>query len=71
MSEPEDNNQGPVRLPMLPLKEAVVFPRMVVPLLVGRAASMQAVDVALTEQCPLFLCAQKDPQVEQPRREPQ
>lgn len=54
------------RLPVLPLKDAVVFPRMVLPLLVGRPASVAAVDSALELNAPLFLCAQKDASVEEP-----
>ncbi len=54
------------RLPLLPLKDAVVFPRMVVPLLVGRPASLAAVEESLATDLPLFLCTQVDPAVEEP-----
>jgi ATP-dependent Lon protease len=53
-------------LPLLPLKDMVVFPRMVVPLLVGRPASIMAVEEALTSDRPIFLCTQRDPGVEEP-----
>lgn len=56
-----------VRLPLLPLKDAVVFPRMVVPLLVGRPMSLAAVEECLASDIPLFLCAQKDPAEEEPK----
>jgi len=54
------------RLPLLPLKDVVVFPRMVVPLLVGRQQSLVAVEEALATGSPLFLCTQRDPAVETP-----
>lgn len=56
-----------VRLPVLPLKDAVVFPRMVLPLLVGRPASVAAVDFALENNLPLLLCTQTDATVEEPQ----
>ncbi len=55
------------RLPVLPLKDQVLFPRMVVPLLVGRAASLAAVEESLALEEPLFLVTQRDPQVEMPQ----
>ncbi|MBI1317998.1 MAG: endopeptidase La [Candidatus Hydrogenedens sp.] len=54
------------RLPVLPLKDAVVYPRMVLPLLVGRPDSVEAVDVAIRDEVPLFLCTQRDATVEEP-----
>lgn len=54
------------RLPLLPLKDMVIFPRMVVPLLVGRASSLAAVEASLEANQPLFLCAQKDATEETP-----
>jgi ATP-dependent Lon protease len=57
---------GGERMPVLPLKDAVVFPRMVLPLLVGRPDSVEAVDMAIREEVPLFLCTQRDASVEEP-----
>nr|HPJ98795.1 LON peptidase substrate-binding domain-containing protein [Candidatus Hydrogenedentota bacterium] len=54
------------RLPLLPLKDVVVFPQMVLPLLVGRPASIAAVEESLSSGRPLFLCSQVDPDVESP-----
>jgi len=53
-------------LPLLPLKDAVVFPKMVVPLFVGRSGSVAAIERSLEEGTPLFLCTQRDPQEEEP-----
>lgn len=49
------------KLPLLPLKEVVVFPHMVVPLLVGRPMSVAAVEECLASGRMLFVCAQIDP----------
>ncbi len=58
-----------VTLPLLPLKDAVVFPRMVVPLFVGRQASLASVDESLKEGVPLFLCTQRNAEDEEPKAE--
>ena len=50
------------RLPLLPLKDMVLFPGMVVPLMVGRPKAMIAVEEALATGRPLFLCTQRDPE---------
>jgi ATP-dependent Lon protease len=54
------------RLPVLPLKDAVIFPRMVVPLMVGRPASLAAVEESLALDAPIFLLTQLDPAAEEP-----
>ena len=58
-----------VRLPVLPLKDAVVFPHMVVPLLVGRPGSLAAMDESIATDLPLFLVTQRDSSVEEPGEE--
>jgi ATP-dependent Lon protease len=55
-----------VHLPLLPLKDVVVFPRMVLPLLVGRPYSLAAVEDCLAAGKELFLCTQRDPNAETP-----
>ncbi len=67
MSAKEKTAAG--RLPLLPLKDVVVFPRMVVPLLVGRPASVSAVEESLASGNPLLLCAQRDPNIEAPGKD--
>ena len=57
------------RLPLLALRDMVVFPRMVVPLLVGRPGSAAAVDESLASGRELFLCAQIDADTEEPGRD--
>ncbi|MCK5863115.1 MAG: LON peptidase substrate-binding domain-containing protein, partial [Candidatus Hydrogenedentes bacterium] len=54
-------------LPLLPLKDAVVFPKMVLPLFVGRPGSVAAVEHTLDDGNLIFLCAQHDPNEEEPK----
>ncbi len=59
----------PENLPLLPIRDLVVFPFMIVPLFVGRDQSIQAVDQALTENRMIALAAQKDSSVESPEKD--
>ena len=59
----------PTTMPLLPLRDVVVFNYMIVPLFVGREQSVQAVEAAATHGRHIFLCAQKDGQVEAPTAE--
>ncbi len=59
----------PDLLPVLPLKDAVVFPYIIVPLSVGRDKSVVAVDQALAENRVILLLAQKDGSIDEPRPE--
>jgi ATP-dependent Lon protease len=54
-------------LPVLPLKDVVVFPYIILPLSVSREKSINAVDAALAEQRIIMLVAQRDGQNETPR----
>lgn len=54
-------------IPMVPLKDIVVFPHMVSPLLVGRPASLAAMERSIELQQPLFLCTQRDPDEDDPK----
>jgi len=57
------------RLPVLPLKEIVVFPYMTFPLLVGREASLLAVQEAMMQDRLIFLTAQKEVTQEEPAKD--
>lgn len=59
----------PETLPVLVLRDIVVFPYMIVPLYVGRAKSKRAVDQALNSDRMILLLTQKDPNVEDPTPE--
>jgi len=56
----------PEVLPVLPLRDIVIFPFMIVPLFVSRDRSIRAVDQALAENRMIMLAAQKDPDKEEP-----
>lgn len=52
-------------LPILPLRETVVFPHIIMPLFVGRAASIAALENAVSSDNKVLLVAQKDPAQEE------
>ncbi|MBQ0721150.1 MAG: endopeptidase La [Gammaproteobacteria bacterium] len=56
----------PTRLPMLPLRDVVVFPQMVVPLFVGRERSILALDDTMAEHKKIVLVAQRDAACDDP-----
>ncbi len=58
-----------VRLPTVPLREAVVFPRTLVPFVVGRQSSLRALDRALAGDRRVFLACQRDPLRDDPNPE--
>src|SRR2546426_9852938 len=66
-AEREPDLPIPDILPVLPLKDVVVFPFIILPLSVSREKSINAVDAALAEQRIIMLVAQKDAQNETPR----
>ena len=53
-------------LPVLPLRDIVVFPHMIVPLFVGRDKSVRALEAVMKEDKQILLVAQKNPAVEDP-----
>ena len=53
-------------LPLLPLRDIIVFPYMVVPLFVGREKSIRALEEAMSKEKELFLAAQKRAKVNDP-----
>ena len=56
----EDQIKIPDVLPILPLRDIVIFPFMIVPLFVSRERSIKAVDQALAENRMIMLVAQKE-----------
>ena len=52
--------------PLLPLRDVVVFPHMVVPLFVGRDKSIKALEWAMSHEKEIFLSAQRDAKVDTP-----
>ncbi|HUV09313.1 MAG TPA: endopeptidase La, partial [Spirochaetia bacterium] len=61
------NIRGKNDLPLIPLRDIVVFPRMIVPFFVGRKRSVQAVEEANSRGKIVFLAPQKTDQSEEPR----
>lgn len=57
------------QLPVLPLRDIVVFPHMIVPLFVGREKSVAALESAMTGDKSIFLVAQLDPAEDDPDRD--
>ncbi|GAB4360089.1 MAG: endopeptidase La [Methylohalobius crimeensis] len=53
-------------VPVLPLRDVVVYPHMVIPLFVGRKKSIEALDAAMRDNKQIFLVAQKDAEQDDP-----
>jgi ATP-dependent Lon protease len=75
MSDRHDEKKGPRRVPLLPLRDIVVFPHMVVPLFVGREKSIGALEEAMGKGVPgapgvggkeIFLSAQRKAKTNEP-----
>ena len=54
------------RVPVLPLRDVVVYPHMVIPLFVGREKSIQALDAAMQDNKQILLVAQKSADTDEP-----
>src|SRR5438067_4017051 len=68
-SEPDPQLQIPDELPLLPLRDIVIYPFMIVPLFVSREKSIRAVDEALGEHRMILLDCQKDLDKEDPTKD--
>src|SRR5436853_2942849 len=55
------------RLPMMPIREVVIFPHMMTPFVVGRESSVRALEEALAGDRKIFLATQHDASVDEPR----
>ena len=60
---------GGLRVPLLPLRDIIVFPHMVVPLFVGRQRSIRALEEAMNKQKFILLAAQKEAKTNDPTEE--
>jgi ATP-dependent Lon protease len=63
------SSAGPETLPVLPLRDIVVFPHMIVPLFVGREKSIRALEDVMREEKRILLVAQKNPADDDPQAE--
>ena len=57
---------SPIQLPVLPLRDIVVFPHMIVPLFVGREKSVKALEEVMNENKQILLLTQTDAAIEDP-----
>ncbi|MFZ3154853.1 endopeptidase La [Pseudomonas sp.] len=55
-----------IELPLLPLRDVVVYPHMVIPLFVGREKSIEALEAAMTGEKQILLLAQRNPADDDP-----
>jgi ATP-dependent Lon protease len=64
-----DKEKGRSVIPLLPLRDIIIFPHMITPLFVARAKSIRALEMAMEGDKTIFLATQKDPQVDDPSGE--
>ncbi|MFC1858617.1 endopeptidase La [Thermodesulfobacteriota bacterium] len=69
IDEDEIEGEVPETLPLMPVRDVVIFTDMLLPLFVGREKSVRAVEESITNDRFLFLATQKDPAVENPKPE--
>ena len=66
----ENREKGDLRkLPMMPIRDMVIFPYMMTPFVVGRESSVRALEEALTGDRKIFLATQHDAGIDEPRPE--
>jgi ATP-dependent Lon protease len=66
----EPRDKGDLRkLPMMPIRDMVIFPYMMTPFVVGRESSVRALEEALTGDRKIFLATQHDAGIDEPRPE--
>src|SRR5690554_3077134 len=64
-----DKSVERLTMPVLPLRDVVVYPHMVIPLFVGREKSIRCLDAAMEAGKQIFLVAQKDAAVDEPEED--
>src|SRR5512135_2534572 len=57
------------RLPMMPIRDVVIFPHMMTPFVVGRESSVRALEDTLAGEKKIFLATQHDASIDEPRPE--
>ena len=66
MSNTPEPSADPIEYPLLPLRDVVVFPHMVIPLYVGRPKSIRAMEIAMEAGKSILLVAQKSAAKDEP-----
>ena len=69
IDDEEIDENIPNPLPLLPVRDVVIFTDMLLPLFIGRERSVRAAEEAVSNNRFLFLATQKDPQVENPKQD--
>src|SRR5690348_5915575 len=68
MPKQSEKPNGDLRkLPMMPIRDMVIFPHMMTPFVVGRESSVRALEEALNGERKIFLATQHDARVDEPR----
>ena len=65
-TDQNDSNTSATEVPVLPLRDVVVYPHMVIPLFVGREKSIKALDAAMQDNKQILLVAQKSADIDEP-----
>ncbi|HEX9667649.1 MAG TPA: LON peptidase substrate-binding domain-containing protein, partial [Thermodesulfobacteriota bacterium] len=65
----DDRKEHKRIIPLLPLRDVVIFPFMVAPLFVGREKSIRALEEAMKKDKEILLAAQKDANTNDPKEE--
>src|SRR3989338_10420272 len=66
---PEKLSEWKEELPLIPLRNMVVFPQMIVPLFIGRNKSVKALEDTLAQEQMVVFASQKNEEVEEPKPE--
>jgi len=66
MAEDTEKSGGAIQLPLLPLRDLIVFPHMMMPLFVGREKSINALEEVMSKRTDIIMAAQKDAKVNNP-----
>jgi ATP-dependent Lon protease len=69
IDEDDPEAEIPTTLPLMPVRDVVIFTDMLLPLFVGRERSVNAIEEAVEKDRFLFLATQKDPGIENPKPE--
>jgi ATP-dependent Lon protease len=67
MTTAQREKNEPRKLPMMPIRDMVIFPYMVTPFVVGRESSVRSLEEALTGDRKIFLATQHDASVDEPK----
>jgi len=67
--EDKENSKEQISIPLLPLRDSVIYPFMVIPLFVSRSKSVKSLETCVTSGKQIFFVAQRDPKSEDPKLE--